>query len=284
MMVFMLPFAVFSQTDSIKVSITSTEVAPNIFRLFVENRVAVTVMVGSDGAFMIDAAYEHTANKILEEVENLSDKPLKYLLNTHLHGDHTGGNPIIGKGLQIIAHQQVRDYLSNEQKRGDKVIPPMPEHALPNIIVSSRQTIEFNNEQIEIIPLTGGHTGGDIIVFFPKSKVLVVGDLLFANYFPYVDTGNGGNPFKYIENIEWITQNFSDDVTVIGGHGPVYTLQQYKAYQQTLQKTIDTVRESKQNELTAEQMKEQRILKEWEAMGNFFITEDRWIDTLYPFL
>lgn len=283
-MVFMLPFAVFSQTDSIKVSITSTEVAPNIFRLFVENRVAVTVMVGSDGAFMIDAAYENTANKLLEEVGKLTELPVKYLVNTHIHGDHTGGNPIIGKDVDVIAHQQVRNYLSTEHKKGENIIPPMPDYAVPNIIIDKKEIVDFNNEKIEIFPLTGGHTGGDIIVFFPKSKVLVVGDLLFADYFPYVDTGNGGNPFKYLENIEWISQNFSDDVTVIGGHGPVYTLQQYKEYQQTLQKTIDTVRENKQNGLTAEQMKEQRILKEWETMGKFFITEDRWIDTLYPFL
>jgi glyoxylase-like metal-dependent hydrolase (beta-lactamase superfamily II) len=113
---------------------------------------------------------------------------------------------------------------------------------------------------------------------------LVVGDLLFANYFPYVDVENGGNPFKYLENIDWITQNYPNDITVIGGHGPVYSMQQYANYHETLQKTIETVRNFKQKGLTPEQMKEQQILKEWEMMGKFFITEDRWIDTLYPFL
>lgn len=280
----LFPMLTFGQRDWSIVEIPSTEVAPGIYRLFVDNRVAVVISVGTDGIMMIDAAYQQTAEKLLDEVKKISEQPLKYLVNTHIHGDHTGGNTIIGKDVDIIAHQHVKDYLSTERTQGDKVIPPLPEHAVPNIIVNEKMGLGFNNENVQILPLVGGHTGGDIIVHFPNAKVLVVGDLLFADNFPYVDTGNGGNPFKYLENVLWITQNFSEDVTVIGGHGPIYNMQQYREYHQTLQKTIDTVREHKQNGLTLEQMKEQRILKEWESMGKFFITEDRWIDTLYPFL
>ena len=280
----LLPAIALSQNDTVKVNISTEEVAPGIYRLFVENRVAVTVSVGPDGVLMVDAAYEKTANRLLEEVKNLSQLPLKYLVNTHIHGDHTGGNSIIGKNVDIIAHKHVKDYLGNERKQGEKVIPPLPEYAVPNIIVEEKMNLKFNNEFVEIIPLPGGHTAGDILVYFPNSKVLVVGDLLFANYFPYVDVENGGNPFKYLENIDWITQNYPNDITVIGGHGPVYSMQQYANYHETLQKTIETVRNFKQKGLTPEQMKEQQILKEWEMMGKFFITEDRWIDTLYPFL
>lgn len=280
----LFPILTFGQRDWSNVEIPSTEIAPGIYRLFVDNRVAVVISVGNDGIMMIDAAYEQTAEKLLAEVKKISEQPLKYLVNTHIHGDHTGGNTIIGKGVDIIAHQHVKDYLSTERKQGEKVIPPLPEYAVPKIIVNEKMELGFNEEKVQIIPLIGGHTGGDIIIHFPNAKVLVVGDLLFADNFPYVDTGNGGNPFKYLENVLWITQNFADDVTVIGGHGPVYNMQQYREYHQTLQKTIDTVREHKQNGLTPEQMKEQRILKEWESMGKFFITEDRWIDTLYPFL
>lgn len=280
----LLPAIALSQNDTVKVSISTNEVAPGIYRLFVENRVAVTVSVGEDGVLMVDAAYEKTANRLLEEVKNLSQLPLKYLVNTHIHGDHTGGNTTIGKNIDIIAHQHVKDFLGNERIQGEKVIPPLPEYAVPNIIVKEKMNLKFNNENVEIMPLPGGHTAGDILVYFPKSKVLVVGDLLFANYFPYVDVVNGGNPFKYLENIEWITQNYPNDITVIGGHGPVYTMQQYADYHKTLQKTIETIRSFKQKGLTPEQMKEQQILKEWELMGKFFITEDRWIDTLYPFL
>lgn len=284
LILFLFPILAFGQRDWSNVEIPSTEVAPGIYRLFVDNRVAVVVSVGADGILMIDAAYQQTAEKLLEEVKKISEQPLKYLINTHIHGDHTGGNIIIGKNVDIIAHQHVKDYLSTERTQGDRIIPPLPDFAVPNLIVADEMKLDFNSDQLHIKHLPGGHTSGDIIIFFPKSKVLVMGDLLFADNFPYVDTGNGGNPFKYLENVLWATQNFPEDVVIIGGHGPVYTMQQYRAYHETIQKTIEVVRDQKAKGLTPEQMKEQRILKEWESMGKFFITEDRWIDTLYPFL
>ena len=108
--------------------------------------------------------------------------------------------------------------------------------------------------------------------------------MLFANYFPYVDTGNGGNPLKYIENAEWIIKNFPPNITLIGGHGPVYSIEQYKNWINTLKETMEVAKSHKQKGMTLEEMKETRILKQWESYGSFFITEDRWLDTIYPFI
>lgn len=265
-------------------TIETTELAPGIHRLFVNNAVAVVVFHGEDGVLVIDAAYERSAEKLMEEIRSISDAPIQYLINTHLHGDHTGGNKLIGKEADIIAHESVKEYLSTEQKRGETTLPPFPEYAQPNILVDGNMDLEFNGEKIQITHLEGGHTAGDLIVFFPVANVLVMGDLLFANYFPYVDVSNGGDPFRFLENVDRIIEHFPADATIVGGHGPVYTLDELRQWRENLSATITVMRKAKNDGMNLEEMKEKSILKEWESMGSFFITEDRWIDTLYPFL
>lgn len=280
----LLPFLSATSQAQPQTTIETTEIAPGIYRMFVNNAVAVVVSHGEDGILVVDAAYENSAEKLMEEIRNISDAPIQYLINTHLHGDHTGGNKLIGKEADIIAHESVKEYLSKEQKRGETTLPPFPEYAQPNILVDGNMDLEFNGEKIQITHLEGGHTAGDIIVFFPRANVLVMGDLLFANYFPYVDVSNGGNPFRFLENVDRIIEHFPADATIVGGHGPVYTLDELRQWREDLSTTITVMRNAKNDGMSVEEMKEKSILKEWESMGSFFITEDRWIDTLYPFL
>lgn len=280
----LISFSSYSQEEAKKTPITVTELAPGIHRLFVNNRVAVTAFTGDEGLLIIDAAYQGTANDLAEQLKLISTKPLSYIINTHIHGDHTGGNLVLGKDVNIIAHQNVKEYLSKEQGQGERVTPAFPDFAQPNITFNDSMGLDFNGQSLQLIHLPKGHTSGDIVIFFPKNNVLVVGDLLFANYFPYVDVGNGGNPLHYIENIDFLTENFPSESIVVGGHGPVYTIDDYKQYSNTLKNTMDIVKKHKQEGMTAEEMKEKRVLKEWESFGSFFITEDRWIDTVYPFL
>ncbi len=278
------PLFVFAQQNNPIVDIEVMELAPGLHRLFVANSVSVVVSHGEDGVLVIDAAHEQSAPRLLEEIRKLSDKPIKYLINTHLHADHTGGNKIIGKDADIIAHPSVRDYLSKEQRRGDNIIEPFPDYALPNILLEDSMNMVFNGEEIHISHWVGGHTHGDLIVYFPNSNVLMVGDLLFAGYFPYVDIDNGGHPETYMENVSKILNDYPEDVLFVGGHGPVYSHEQMKQWHGELIKTFAVIREAKDRGLSPDEMKQQRILKDWEAMGNFFITEAQWIDTLYPYL
>lgn len=281
---FSFSLSVNAQRDWSSASIATTEVASGIYRLFVDERVAVVAFTGQDGVLLIDAAYEQTVPLLIQSIRELTSHPLRYLVNTHIHGDHTGGNAGIGHDLDIISHHQVKEYLGNERRQGERVIPALPSHAIPNMTFSDELHMTFNEQTISMKHLPGGHTNSDIIVYFPESKVLVVGDLLFAGYFPYVDTGNGGDPLVYLNNLAWITQQFPEDVTIIGGHGPVYNMSQFMDWHQTLLNTADVVRQAKQNGMSADDMKENRILLQWESMGRFFITEDRWIDTLFPYL
>ena len=280
----MIPIMGFSQRDWSNIEIEVTELAPGLNRLFLANAVAVVTFHGDDGTLVIDAAYEQSADALMDKILNLTDKPVKYLINTHLHADHTGGNKVIGKDADIIAHPTVKEYLSKDQSRGETIIPAFPEYAIPNILVDDNMDLDFNGEKLQITHLPGGHTEGDLIVFFPQANVAVLGDLLFAGFFPFVDTNNGGHPIKFMENVKRIIQHFPANATFIGGHGPIFNHDDLQNWHNMLAQTFAVVREAKDRGLSIEEMKNQRILEKWEEMGSFFITEDRWIETIYPYL
>lgn len=279
-----IPGFLMAQADQSKTAITTTELAPGIYRFFVDNRVSVALQTGPDGLLLIDAAYDRTAADVKEAIKELSDKEIRFLINTHLHGDHTGGNAILGNGAHIIAHPTVKDYLSKDQVRGETTLPAPPVHARPDITLKGTMTLDFNKETIEITHLPGGHTEGDLLVYFPTAGVLIVGDLLFAGYFPYVDVSNGGNPLTYLKNVDWILSNFPDNTTFSGGHGPVFSKAEYKNWLYNLTETVEVLRKAKSQGMNGEQMKSAKLLSKWASFGSFFITEDRWIDTLFPFL
>jgi len=276
--------SLFAQEDKMKTQIQADEISPNLYRLFVNERVSVLAFFGEDGTLLIDAAYKSTGEDLLDKIKGIDDKPVNFIINTHIHGDHTGGNLILGEGVSIITHENVKTYLSTERTRGDAIVPAFPAYALPNITFTESMTMDCNGQELQLKHLPGGHTDGDIIVYFPESNVVMVGDLLFADNFPYIDTGNGGHPFNYLKNISYILENYPDDATIVGGHGPVYSMKQYETYRNTLQQTIDALRKYKKDGMSLEEMKEKCVLKQWESFGKFFITEDRWIETLYPFI
>lgn len=280
----MLPVLGFSQRDWSQMQLETTEISPGLYRLFIGQGVAVVAWAGDDGLLLIDAGYEQTTPQLVRALSVIHPGQVNYLINTHIHGDHTGGNVVLGEGATIIAHHFVKEYLSTEKRQGDRIIPPMPVHAIPAITFTDGMTLDFNGQTIQLKHLPGGHTAGDIIVYFPDSKVLVAGDLLFADFFPYVDVNNGGHPFVFLENLEWILNHFPEDITIVGGHGPVYNMAQLREYHNTLWQTTDILRDARHSGMSLEQMKENRLLQSWEKMGTGFISEDRWMETLFPFL
>jgi glyoxylase-like metal-dependent hydrolase (beta-lactamase superfamily II) len=280
----LFPSLLTAQRDFTKMHVSHTELAPGVHRLFVGDIVAVLAFTGDDGLMVIDAAYEQTTPQLLDTLKSITDKPIKYLVNTHLHGDHTGGNIELGKGATIISHHSVKNWLASDRKQGDRIPGPMPQHGIPNFTFEGTFNMEFNGQVLQMYHLPEGHTAGDVIIYFSGSNVLMLGDLLFADNFPFVDISQGGNPMNYISNVKWILDNFPGDAIVVGGHGPVYDMAKLQSWVTNLEETILVIAQAKQNGLTAEQMKENRILASWESYGSFFITEDRWIDTVFPYV
>ncbi|MFW5757774.1 MAG: MBL fold metallo-hydrolase, partial [Bacteroidota bacterium] len=131
-LILLLPLAVSAQRDWTDIEMEVTKLAPGIHRIFIANSVSAITFHGDEGLMVIDAGYEQSSEKLMEEIRKITDAQLEYLVNTHIHGDHTGGNKLLGKeARQIIAHPSVKEYLSAEQQQGDNIIPPFPDYAIP---------------------------------------------------------------------------------------------------------------------------------------------------------
>ena len=273
-------FTSFAQDNPTPPETITTELAPGIYQIYYTNRVSFVAFSGEDGLLLVDAAYKRSGDQVLEELEKIETGTLRYIINTHWHGDHTGGNIPLGKDVDIIAHEHVKEMLSHDQVLMDRKRPPYPEHAWPNITFSDRLTIRFNGEDVQLIHLPGGHSGGDVIVWFPEGNVLVMGDLIFADNFPYVNIEHGGNAVNYVNNLFWVTENFPEDITIVPGHGRLYTMDDLKTWQSNLQQTINIIMEAKDRGLSKDQMKEQKILAEFAEYGKRWITEEMWIDVV----
>src|SRR5204862_4988454 len=152
-------------------------------------------------------------------LKSITNKPIKFIINTHYHADHTGGNVIFGREGTIIAHENVRKRLETGSKIRGRETPPAPKIALPVVTFNDRATIHANGEDIRLVHLPHGHTDGDVMVIFTKSNVVHLGDDYFLGSFPFVDLDNGGSLKGIIANLEKIMPTLDRDVKIIPGHG-----------------------------------------------------------------
>jgi len=265
---FMLP-----QRDFSKVEIKKIKVTENIYMLKGSGG-NLGVCFGKDGVLMIDDQFAPLADKIKKAIEELSPTGLKYLLNTHLHGDHTGGNAIFGKIMTIVAHENVRKRLAAAN-------PPKAKEALPVITFSDAISIYFNDEEIKVMHYPNGHTDGDAVVYFKNSKVVHMGDNFFAGRFPYVDLKNGGNAVGLKKNIENIVAELPADVKIIPGHGDLSELKDLQTYLAMLKETIQVVASAKEGGKDLATIKASGLPARWKSWGSGFISEERWISIIY---
>lgn len=276
-----MPVLAISQSKWDSVQVKSTQLAPELHRIFVGEGVSMLAFQSESGMLLVDAAYEQTGNKVMAQLKKIGDADIEYIINTHYHGDHTGGNKPLGKDAVIISHNYVKEILSKDRGKGERKQKAFPSYAQPNITFNDSLTLYFNNYPVRLTHLCGGHTAGDILVYFPEQKVLATGDLVFADKFPYVDLQHGGNALRYLEQVKKITKRFPDDLIIVGGHGPVYSMKDLQNYYLTLTETVRVIRQAKEEGQTVKQMKENRILSDWEKFGTGFISEDFWIETVY---
>ena len=263
--------------------ITVHPVAGNIYML--EGRGGnIGVSAGPDGLLMVDTQYEPVADKIKAALGGLASGQLKFILNTHYHGDHTGGNAVFGQEAPVISHRNVRRRLATEQNIMGHKVPPKSEEAWPAITFESSMSIFFNDEEIQIIHLPHGHTDGDAVIFFAKSKVVHMGDLLFAGMFPFVDLDAGGDVEGFIKNIETVIARLPADAKVIPGHGPLSTVEDLKNNHHMLIETTGIIRAGLEAGLDLEQVQAKGLPEEWKSWSWNFIPEKTWIEIVYKSL
>jgi cyclase len=275
--------------DFSKVEIKVTKVSGNIYMLQGAGG-NIAASVGEDGIVIVDDQYAPLADKIAAALKGIgaTNKPVRFVINTHYHGDHTGGNaPFATGGSTVIAQDNVRKRLETSGKAGipklmERDQPAAPKGGLPIITFDHDVTVHLNGEDIRALHFPGGHTDGDAIVFFPKNNVVHMGDDFVRYGYPFVDIISGGSIQGMIAACDKVANLLPDDVKVIPGHGELGSLSDVREFSVMLKETSAAVQAAINLKKTPEQMKKEKILATWdEKYGKGFITPDLYIETLY---
>src|SRR5271157_5389730 len=275
-------------TDYSKVQIKVTRVSGNIYMLEGEGG-NIAASVGEDGIVIVDDQYAPLAEKIQTALKDLkiTDKPVRFVINTHYHGDHTGGNePFANAGSTVIAQDNVRKRLETGGTAGNggslkMEMKAAPKAALPVITFEHDVTVHLNGEDIRALHFPAGHTDGDAVIFFPKNNVVHMGDDFVRYGFPFIDVASGGSVQGMIDATEKATAMLPADVKVIPGHGALSNLDDVREFVKMLKETSAAVQRALDEHKTLEQMKQEKILEPWKKWSGEFIDSDKFIETLY---
>lgn len=272
----------FGQTDWSKIEIKSTKVAGNVYMLQGAGG-NIGVSVGADGILIVDDQYAPLADKIKDALKKLGEGKLKFILNTHWHGDHTGSNAALGREAPIIAHDNVRKRLGTEQKNEffKRTTPASPKEALPVITFGHSLTVHFNGEEISVIHFPRSHTDGDSIIFFTGSNVVHMGDNFFNGNFPFIDLDSGGDVDGFVKTVGEMIRRMPPGAKIIPGHGPLANIDDLKRFHGMLVQTTTIVRRKVKGRKSLEQIKKEGLPEEWKPWGTGFIKTDMWIEILY---
>ncbi len=271
---------VAAQEEMEDVEIDVTHVSGDVYLL--EGRGGnIAVSAGPDGAVMVDDQFEALAPKIRTAVDTLPGSGIAFVLNTHWHGDHTGGNSAFGPDAPIVAHENVRRRLAGRQVvRGDTV-PPEPDEALPVLTFGTSVTLHLNGGPIRVEHFPEGHTDGDAVVFFEDDGVVHMGDHMFAGRFPFVDLATGGSVQGYTENVAEVLERVPEGWDVIPGHGPLTDVDGLRAFHDMLVETTDIVRRRMERGMSLEAVREAGLPEAWSSWGQGFISTGQWLETVY---
>lgn len=278
-------FAVTQDRDFSKVKIEVTKVSGSVYMLKGAGG-NIGASVGDDGIVIVDDQYAPLADRIQAALKEITDKPVRFVINTHYHEDHTGSNEYFQKTAPIIAHDNVRKRLEEGGSAGNGAsvkfeAKPQPKSALPILTFDHGLTVHLNGEDIRALHFPAGHTDGDSVIYFSKSNVVHMGDDFVTYGFPFIDVTSGGSIDGMIEGVENAIAQLPPDVKVIPGHGPVSTLDDVRSFIKMLKDTRATVGAALMQGKSLDQMKSEKILDPWKKYSGDFISEDAFLETLY---
>ena len=237
----------------------------------------IGVMVGEDGVLMIDTQFAQYEKPIREAIKGITEGTPEYVINTHWHGDHTGGNVAFGADGLLVAHDNVRARLL----KGGRGKGPAEAAALPEITYQDGLTIHWNDEAVRVVHFPTGHTDGDSVVFFPKSKVVHMGDLMFNGMFPFIDLESGGDVRGYLKSVETVFAMLGDDIQIIPGHGKLATLEDMQSYIDMMRECIAIMELRIAEGLTEEAAVAAGLPDKYASWSWNFISTEKWLATLY---
>lgn len=246
----------------------------------------VAVSTGKDGVFLIDDDYEPLAAKLREAVGRVATGPIRFLVNTHWHGDHTGGNAMLGgAGAIIVAQENVRQRMSREQvmKSFNETVPAAPAVALPVITFTEAMTLYLNGDTVDILHAKNAHTDGDAIIHFRMANVIHAGDTFFNGFYPFIDYESGGTVEGMIAAADTILALSDAQTKIIPGHGPLGNKVQLQAFRDMLATVRLRFARARAEGKTTEQVVNAHLLSDLDATwGQGWLTTDQFSAFAYP--
>lgn len=244
----------------------------------------IGVSVGDDAVFIIDDQFAPLVPKIQAALAAISPKPVKFVLNTHYHFDHTGGNEGLGKaGALIVAHDNVRKRMTSDQLISfiGANQPKAPAIALPVVTVAGEMTFHINGDELHAFHVPRAHTDGDLIVHFRRSDVVHMGDVYFNGFYPFIDTGSGGTAAGVVAAADRVLAVATEKTQIIPGHGPLANRTDLKAYRDMLASVAQRITELRASGRSEEQIRAAQPSAEFDAKyGGGFIKPERFVQMM----
>ena len=275
------PLPALSQTDWSKVEIKTESVAPGLAVLFGAGG-NIAVSHGTDGTILVDDQYAPLTPKIEAAIAALGAPPAKWLINTHWHGDHSGGNENFGKaGAMIMAHDHVRERMTSEQVVRGKPVAPSPKQALPVLTYHDGITLHLNGDTIKVMHAPHAHTDGDSILHWQRANIFHMGDLFFHKVsLPFIDLDSGGSAYGVVAAADKVLALADDKSVIIPGHGPLATKADLAAYRAMLADVIAAVESAKAAGKTQDEVTAMNLASKYEIKGGF-MPADGFVASIY---
>ena len=247
----------------------------------------IGLAIGQDYAYLIDDQFAPLSDKIMAAVREVTDKQIRFLVNTHWHGDHVGGNENFAKrGAVIVAHEAVRKRMSSPHKRGNREMPASSYEALPKVTYTDQLTFHLDSiRTMRVMHVNPSHTDGDSYIYFPENNVIHMGDNFANGGYPYIDLSSGGDIDGFIRNHNMVLFLIDDETRIIPGHGPVTDRSRLMAYRDMLVTIRSRVKKAKTSGNSLEEAISMGLTKEWDAeFGQGFIDPTEIVTSIYQSL
>jgi cyclase len=275
---------VIAQQDFSKVEIKTTKIGGNFYTLEGSGG-TIGVLAGPDGVLMVDAQFAPLSDRIVAAIKQISDGRIRFLVNTHVHGDHTGGNENIGRlGATIVARENLRARLMKPAPLANGQ-PGVPTAAigLPTVTYDAPLTFHMNGEDVQLIPVPVAHTDGDTMVYFPGVNVIMTGDFYRSTGYPNIDRANGGTMNGMLAGFDAIVRLARPDTKIIPGHGAIVDKTAVSAHKAMMEAVRDKVAPLVRQNKTQEEVIAAKLTAEFDSKvtGATPITADRFVGQLY---
>lgn len=278
----LLPCTVLAQSGLDTVTVQVQPVAGNVYMLLGAGG-NIGLIVGADGAFIVDDQFAPLTDKIRAAIAKVTPAPVRFVVNTHWHGDHTGGNERWGQsGSVIVAQENVRKRMSTPQTRNGRTTPPSPAAALPVVTFANTVTLHLNGDSIHVEHVRRAHTDGDALIYYTKANVLHMGDTFFRGSYPFIDAASGGHVDGIVEAADRALQLVNNDTKIIPGHGPLSTKADLEEYRRVVATIRDRVKVLVQQGKSLGEVAAAKPTAEFDAAwGKGFINADAFVDRVF---